>query len=73
MLRAEQLLHLRAAAFSSVEGSAAIAKWLDEVIEGALENYSLQAEAALDPESAGGNLEKNLRTMDTDSGESYAG
>ncbi len=58
MLRLEQLGHLRAAAFQSNNPDQAygpdyhrhVACWLEEVINGALQNYSEQASEALKTE-----------------------
>ena len=73
VLRSEQSLHLRAAAFSPAEetrtASRYIAQWLDMVIDGGLENYRLKAEEALEPSSS--IVEDGNRITPTDSGQDY--
>lgn len=69
VLRAEQLSHLRVAAFSSSkeqrEASRYIAHWLESVINGGLESYRDQADATLNPDDYQPDAPPPLQEMDS--------
>ena len=74
VLKAEQLSHLRGAAFSSSNEEATyhkhVAQWLEHVLNGALENYADQARARLSPNELE-DATPPVSLMENDSGAEY--